>query len=722
MKKVTNDVEIWGGMECTINKVKNEYFNQLDYSGHFERKDDIKVFAQLGFKKMRYPVLWEKHQPQQNTNIDWTETENSLNDLRANGVDIIAGLVHHGSGPAYVQMLEDSFANGLGEYAALVAEKFPWIEYYTPVNEPLTTARFCGLYGIWYPHESSNGGFCRILVNECKATVLAMQAIRKVNPKAKLVQTDDLGKIHSTPLLKYQADFENERRWLSYDLLCGVVNQSHSMWHYLLSSGITEEELSFFIENKCPPDILGFNHYLTSERYLDENLDAYPAHTHGGNGQHRYADVEAVRVGHICPDGPYELLKQAWERYQLPMAVTEVHLYCTREEQMRWLDLIWVAANKLKKEGVDIRAITPWAILGSFGWNKLLTQPGGDYEPGVFDLTNGYPRPTALAKMISAYHVDGNFTHPVMNNNGWWQRKCRVQYGNESFFNKDMGNNNRPLLIIGKTGTLGNAFAKICDLRGIDYQLLGRDGMDITDPIQTEKAILTLNPWAIINTAGFVRVDDAETESFNCFNINTNGPENLAMLCEKYGVKLLTFSTDLVFDGLKGDPYIEHDKTAPLNIYGKSKAMAEQAVLQHNPAALVVRTSAFFGPWDKYNFLSVALDHLRAEKEFAVVNDVLISPTYVPDLVNHSLDLMLDDESGVWHLSNVGEISWSDLAYTIAERSGLKTNLIKPMALTQFAYKAKRPAYSVLGSERGNILPTMDNAIDRCLNSLLAAK
>ena len=714
----TNNIEVWGGMECSINRIGDQFFDQLAYSGHYDRQEDIQAFIDLGISKIRYPVLWEKNQPIYDGEINWSETEERLHQLRDGGIEIIAGLVHHGSGPAYVDMLDDTFADGLADYAAKVAEKFPWIEYYTPVNEPLTTARFCGLYGLWYPHKNDDKSFCRILINECKATVLAMQRIRTINPNAKLVQTDDLGKIHSTPLLNYQADFENNRRWLSYDLLCGKVTHEHPLWCYLLDTGIKKEELLFFEVNKCEPDVMGFNHYLTSERYLDENTGAYPPHTHGGNAYQKYADVEAVRVGHICPDGPYKLLKQAWERYKLPLAVTEVHLYCTREEQMRWLHLLWQAANQLKQENVDIVAITPWALLGSFGWNRLLTQPDGEYETGVFDLGNGYLRPTALEKMIKTYSSDKSFIHPVINNNGWWQRKCRVVYGNEAFYNQDDYAESRPVLITCKNSVLGNAFARICDMRGITYKLASKDELDITDASSVKKLIAAINPWAIINTAGFLSVDDAETASGHCYAINTLGPGNLAILCEKHGIKLLTFSTDMVFDGLQTRPYLEHDKISPLNVYGHSKAEAELIVLYNNPSALIVRTSALFSPWDNQNFINLALTNLQNEKHFKVLNDVMVSPTYVPDLVNKTLDLLLDDETGIWHLTNNGHTTWQQLAFTIADRFGLKTNFINPVPLMHFGFKAKRPLYSVLNSSKGNLLPSLDHAVDRCLSEI----
>src|SRR5205085_10745369 len=102
--------------------------------------------------------------------------------------------------PLHVNFFDGSFENGLALYAKAVAERYPWLEYYTPVNEPLTTARFCGLYGHWYPHHADEYSFYKILLSECKATIMAMKAIREINPNAKLVQTEDMGKTYSTPL------------------------------------------------------------------------------------------------------------------------------------------------------------------------------------------------------------------------------------------------------------------------------------------------------------------------------------------------------------------------------------------------------------------------------------------------------------------------------------------------------------------------------------------
>ena len=707
--------EIWGGIECTINRVKGEYFDQLEYSGHYTRDDDIDMIAALGIKALRFPILWERHQPETAQPIDWSWTEKRLTKLQEHGIVPIVGLIHHGSGPKYTSLLDDDFPERLQEYAMMVARRFPWIENYTPVNEPLTTARFSGLYGLWYPHHKNDASFAKMLLNQLKAVVLCMKAIRSVNPRAKLIQTEDLGKTYSTPLLQYQAIFENHRRWLTFDFLCGRVVPGHPLWMNFLDTGITEDELLYFHHNPCPPDIMGFNHYVTSERYLDQNYQKYPPHTYGGNKIHQYADIEAVRVDHDEPCGLEVLLNEAWNRYKLPIAMTEVHLHCTREEQLRWFKEKYETCSTLVKQGIPIKGVTAWSLLGAFGWNRLLTHPKGEYEPGVFSIVSGNPRPTALASYIRSLTANESKSHPVLTVKGWWHRDIRLLYDNEfaekvPVFCKGQGS---PVLIIGKNGTLGKAFARICEDRGICYRLLSRQDLNICSAVEIEKAINFYKPWAVINAAGYVRVDDAESDAEKCFDENTNGPELLAVACKKHGIKFLTFSSDLVFNGSKKTPYVESDEVGPLNVYGKSKADAERKVMTSCASALVIRTSAFFGPWDQYNFVNHVVNSLLLSQYFPVMKDVHISPTYVPDLVHASLDLLIDDENGIWHVSNNGEITWADMAYEIARIGGYNKDLLKPRSLRMMNLKAPRPTYSVLKSEKGLVLPTLENALGR---------
>ena len=704
--------EVWGGVECTINRIDHTYIDQLHLSGHYYREGDIGHIAAMGIKKLRYPILWEKHEHQKNIAIDWQWTEKQLEEIRAHKIDIIAGLIHHGSGPAFTNLTDPQFPYLLADYAGRVAEKFPWIEFYTPVNEPLTTSRFSGLYGFWYPHMKQAGSFIKMLLHELKGTVLAMKAIRNINPNAKLLQTEDLGKTYSTKTLQYQADFENERRWLTYDILCGRFNEKHPLWKYVRELGIPESDLRFFLDNPCTPDIFGFNHYLTSERFLDERLHLYPSHTHGGNGRHVYADVEAVRVNVNTETGIEALLKEAWMRYRKPMAVTEVHLHCHREEQLRWFKHVWHAANHLTEEGIDIRAVTSWALLGSYGWNKLLTEEDGDYEPGAFDLRNGTLRKTALSKYITTIAHRKESHHHLTDERGWWQRESRLLYETCNKTVQMTSKYSAPLLIIGKNGTLGKAFARICEERCINYYLLSREDCDISILSSIEKVIEQYKPWGIINAAGYVRVDDAENDCEACTRDNTTGPHKLAIACQGKGIQLVNFSSDLVFDGQKPIPYLESDLPNPLNIYGKSKAQAELLVQKECPGALIIRTSAFFGPWDEYNFVHYIQKSLSQYEQVLVAKDIYISPTYVPHLVNATLDLIIDGESGIWHLANKGSMTWSELAFKIADRCKLDPSLILPVNAVQLNYPAKRPYYTVLGSERGYHLPSFESALD----------
>ena len=186
--------------------------------------------------------------------------------------------------------------------------------------------------------------------------------------------------------------------------------------------------------------------------------------------------------------------------------------------------------------------------------------------------------------------------------------------------------------------------------------------MDIANLESVNAAIDRWKPWAIVNTAGYVRVDDAELEGGTCMRENAIGPAVLAAACEAQGMKLVSFSSDLVFDGEKSTPYVESDPVRPLNAYGRSKAEAECAVLALSPQALMIRTSAFFGPWDEYNFVTTMLKALSLGEEITAVSDYVVSPTYVPDLVHATLDLLLDDARGIWHLANPGAVTWSELA------------------------------------------------------------
>lgn len=698
---------LWGGIECTVVRIGERYRNQIAETGHDQRQTDLDAIAGLGIRTLRYPVLWETIAPDHPDRCEWGWHDARLTHLQQLGITPIAGLMHHGSGPRYTDLTDVRLPEMLAKHAERVAERYPWLRYFTPVNEPLTTARFSGLYGHWYPHGTDISIFLRTLVTQCRAIVLSMQAIRRLIPDAQLVQTEDLGKVFSTPPMRYQAEYENERRWLSFDLLCGRIDRHHPWYGTFIDAGIGEDELAFFMENPCPPDILGVNHYLTSERFLDHRVKRYPIYHRANNQRHRYADVEAVRID-LPPGttGPKARLLEAWQRYRLPMAVTEAHHGGARDEQLRWLIEVWQAAQAVREEGIDLRAVTVWSLLGCVDWNSLLMEQHGFYESGAFDVRCNPPHPTAIAAAAKSLATTGSFEHPVLETPGWWHRGDRLYQPVSRIVVPRP--NAQHLGITGATGTLGHAFSRIGAVRGLHRLLFTRGDMDITDRNSVEAALDQYQPWAVINTAGYVRVAEAEQDAERCFRENAEGAEILAQACARRAIPYVVFSSDLVFDGQLGRPYVESDPVSPASVYGASKAEAERRVLSAYPQSLIIRTSAFFGPWDHYNFLHIALSRLEKGEAFEASDSVFISPTYVPDLANAVLDLLIDNASGIWHLANQGSISWYELAAWAAREAGVSTD--------QLVKRNGDARMTTLSSERGLLLPPLEKALKRFVN------
>ena len=725
-------LEMWAGVECTINRVRGGYRDQLASAGHYARPDDIHRLVDLGVRAVRWPVLWERHLE---NDAAWLVTDHAMETFRRRGIDPIVGLVHHGSGPAFTDLLDDAFPDALAAFAARVARRYPWVRRFTPVNEPLTTARFSALYGLWYPHQRNAAAFVRATVNQTLAVQRAMASIRRLTPNAELVATEDLGFTHSSSLLRYQASFENERRWLTFDLLNGYVDRNHELWAYLTRSAPVRQRLLEIAataeEPAARPAIHGINHYLTSERFLDDARSLYPRGSWGGNGRHRYADVEAVRVLRDGTLGPQRLIEQACTRYDTPVAVTEAHLACTREQQMRWLLEVWQAAQGARARGHDVRAVTAWSALGAFDWRSLLTRDEGVYESGLFDVRAPLPRPTALVPMVRALATTGRYEHPALDAESWWLRADRLTFPahrgttHRTPIDAPAGlsasgarkTSSRPLLITGGHGTLGVAFGRLAKERGLAHIAMGRHDLDITDKGAVVAWLHRARPWAVVNAAGWVRVDDAEGDPDGCMRINADGAACLAQACASAGIPLVTFSSDLVFGADVSRPFVESDSVDPWNAYGRSKAEAERRVLAVSRDALVVRSSAFFGDWDDWNFVSRTLATVHAGHRAIAPTDAVVSPTYVTDLGHAVLDLLIDGESGVWHVANAGAVTWFELAQQAAERAGLDGSLIDSCQSADIGWSAPRPAYAALASERATLLGSLDDALERYAKS-----
>ncbi len=416
--------EVWGGVECSFLEVDGWLCDQVGLTGHASRPDDLDRIADLGVRAVRYPVLWGRTSG--TTATDWEWADARLTRLRSLGIRPIVGLLHHGFGRIGIDPLDPEYPSRFANYATQVAERFPWVDTFIPVNEPLTTARFGALYGWWPPYARDHPTFIRLLVSECLAFRAATKAFRRVRSDVSIIVTEDAGRTYGTQPLASVVEHDDLRRWLTFDLLMGKVDRRHRLWSYMTW---VAPDMSYALDDlaadPASPDVLGLNRYITSDRFLDHRVELYPAAFRGGGGGLTYADVEAVRVGDHEPASFIDGIRETWQRYGRPIALTEVQLAGAPQDQIAWWTEAWRDANRANDEGIPVRAVTAWALFGSWEWDSVLRRPRGRYEVGCFDARDGTPRAAPLAAAVARTAMRGD---PGDGEPGWWRTPRRVAY------------------------------------------------------------------------------------------------------------------------------------------------------------------------------------------------------------------------------------------------------------------------------------------------------
>lgn len=638
LSKLPSALELWAGHECTVNRVGDQWFDQTPRSGHEYRLNDLELIAGLGVSSLRYPALWERISPHDPSLQDFAWTDERLAEIKRLGLNPILTLCHHGSGPAYTSLVDDNFAAGLAAHAAAVAQRYPWVRDWTPVNEPLTTARFSLLYGFWYPHKQDEQLLWLALLNETDATRLAMRGIRAVNPGARLIQTDDLGYCHASPALQGEADFQNDRRWMAWDLLCGMVVPGHALWNRLVAYGF-EGRLRTIAEDPCPPDVIGINHYLSSERLLDDCMNNHPYRAladrkPGDCAGTPLVDVDAIRHLRSGVIGLPALLRQTWDRYRLPIAVTECHNGTTREEQTRWFVEIWNAAKQLREDGVDLRAVTAWSLFGSYDWNRMVTRNAGHYETGVFDVRSGQPRPTLVASVLKDLADGKQPRHSFLSVPGWWHRESRFKDGFAApvrdfqiTTHLQRTNQPSPLLIVSDDGPLTHLAIRACEIRALYYA--------VVDKNEAEAALTSMSPWGLLDAR------DLENLCAPVHRVGGTAPwrpvikaPTLARTCSERGISCAVFTTAFS-PARNGD-----DASATL---------------------LTAHTGPVYAPWNSSSRAVRLLDTLDLGKQVDADSAAVWNMVYGPDLLDAVLDLLLDGVRGA--VSFVPSEHWTEFEF-----------------------------------------------------------
>ncbi|GAA1446702.1 dTDP-4-dehydrorhamnose reductase [Leifsonia poae] len=251
-------------------------------------------------------------------------------------------------------------------------------------------------------------------------------------------------------------------------------------------------------------------------------------------------------------------------------------------------------------------------------------------------------------------------------------------------------------LIAGAAGMLGQDLQRA--LAGRDVTALGRADLDVTDRDAVLAAVAGHD--VVINASAYTRVDDAETHEDEAYAINATGVENLAVAAHEHGAKLVTVSTDYVFDGFGTSPYSEGAPRDPINAYGRTKAAGEELALAAHPdGTYVVRTAWLYGAGGA-NFAKTMVKLAGSHETVSVVADQLGQPTWTGDLAAQIVALLdADAPAGIYHGTNAGQASWYEFAKAVFSRAGLNPDRVTPTDSSQFVRPAPRPAYSVLGHE-----------------------
>jgi beta-glucosidase/6-phospho-beta-glucosidase/beta-galactosidase len=364
------------GIECSNPVVEgNVRVDQLAATGHYEMwKTDLKLVRELGLRYLRYgPPLYRIFVSR--GQYDWSILDPVMQEMRRLGIVPIIDLLHFGLPDWLKDFQNPEWPDCFAEYAHAFAERYPWVRYYTPVNEIYVTALFSGLYGWWNERLMSDHAFVTNIKHCCKASILAMRAILDLRPDAIFVFSESTEYVHpGSPDLVQQAHFMNERRFLSLDLLFGH-DVSATIYRYVLSNGMTEEEYLWFMKHRTLRThcIMGTDYYITNEHVLKP-------------------DGKSIHAGDVY--GYYVITRQYFDRYRLPVMHTETNR--TAKHATEWLWREWLNLLRLREDGVPIIGFTWFGLVDMKDWDTALTKPQGNVNTvGLYTLTR---QPRKVAK------------------------------------------------------------------------------------------------------------------------------------------------------------------------------------------------------------------------------------------------------------------------------------------------------------------------------------
>ncbi|MDP9173423.1 MAG: family 1 glycosylhydrolase [Planctomycetota bacterium] len=355
------------GIECSCPVIDgNVRVDQLRDTGHYEMwQTDLKLVRELGLRYLRYgPPIYRIFTAK--GVYDWSFLDPVMHEMRRLGIVPIIDLLHFGLPDWLIDFQNPDWPNHFADYARAFAERYPWVRYYTPVNEIYITAQFSAAFGWWNERLKNHTAFLTNLKHSVRASILAMKAILDLRPDAIFIFSESTEYVHpGGPDMVEQAVFMNERRFLSLDLLFGH-DVSATMYKYLLSSGMSPEEYTWFrdqrhLRSHC---IMGTDYYITNEHVIRSN-------------------GTSVGAGDVY--GYYVITRQYFDRYRLPVMHTETNR--TSKYAIEWLWKEWMNLLRLREDGVPIVGFTWFGLLDMKDWDSALTKMRGTVNTvGLYTL------------------------------------------------------------------------------------------------------------------------------------------------------------------------------------------------------------------------------------------------------------------------------------------------------------------------------------------------
>lgn len=343
---------------------------------------DFELVRDIGVSFLRYgPPYYKTHiGPGQ---YDWYFTDDTFHRMRELQITPIVDLCHFGVPDWIGNFQNPDFPQYFAEYAAAFAQRFPYLQFYTPINEIFITAMFSAQYGWWNERLSSDRAFVNAIKHLCKANVLAMQEILKVQPDAVFIQSESSEYFHAMrPEVMARANFLNQKRFLALDLTYGYPIRV-VMYEYLLENGMTKDEFHWFQENQVSARcIMGNDYYATNEHLVLPN-------------------GTTTASGEIF--GYYVITHQYYNRYRLPIMHTETNMKAPDSESWLWKQ--WANAYRLIQDGVPVIGFTWYSLTHQVDWDTALREDNGRiHEVGLFDLDrNETPVGHAYKRLIQQW-------------------------------------------------------------------------------------------------------------------------------------------------------------------------------------------------------------------------------------------------------------------------------------------------------------------------------